>query len=107
MSHAEEINQLLGNDRAYVDAVQNAYYQAEAGRHVRRMLGLLLLKGDFVPQRDLAMLAAEYDHICSGRWLLKDATVHANPCDCDPAFLEGRDGRCIEGVGVSDPGAPR
>lgn len=95
-NHADEINHLLGiDDRAYVDAVQGNFYAQEAGRHVRRMLGALILAhpADAL-SFDLACLAAEYDTIAEGRAVVKGATVHATPCDCSPEHPTVRDARC-------------
>lgn len=94
-SHADEIDHLLGNDRSYVETVHANFYRQEAGAHVRRMLGALLLcRGSAIPARDIAYLAAEFDAIASGRALVVGATVHANPCDCSPEHPTVRDARC-------------
>lgn len=105
-SHADEIQRLMAvkGDRSFAEAMADAAaytvdlgLKAEAGAHVRRMLEALLVPaGAFVPRRDLELLLAEYDHLASGKQLPRLATLHAHPCDCDPAFPEMRDTRCCE-----------
>lgn len=101
-SHADEYDALIGrtqDDIDYVSAVQRVYFEAEAGRHASRMLGLLLnVRGDLIPRRDLQMLAAEVQHIAHGGRIPVDASPHANPCDCPVEWLNVRDTRCIRAV---------
>lgn len=91
--HQEEVERLMGVAHQYVE---RGYYALEAGKHVRRVLGALLMMSDREPtRRDIAFLQAEYDLIAAGESLAVGSAVHSEKCGCNP-YGTARELRCCQ-----------
>lgn len=68
-SHADEIDELMGGDRSYVEFLRANFFEQEAGRHLAGRIGELSLQGDFTPNTVLDQLMREYDWLLNGNQL--------------------------------------
>ena len=68
-SHADEIDELMGGDRSYVEFLRANFFEQEAGRHLAGRIGELSLQGDFTPNTVLDQVMREYDWLLNGNQL--------------------------------------
>lgn len=102
-SHADEIDELMGGDRSFVEKVRANFYEQEAGRHVVRVLSALAALGDFTPNQALRYLIWEHSWLSRGYSLRNGAS---SECDCRDPWGLVIEGHCT-GCGATDARGPR